>query len=353
MQAQPGLVILFSSGETSASGRRVYDWLFRRLRAPIHVVVLETPAGFQPNSALVAQKVAEFLCHHLQNYEPQVTVVPARKRDTPFSPDDPQIIAPLLQSNVIFLGPGSPTYAVRQLKDSLAWYTLLACHRLGATVVFASAASIAASAHTLPVYEIYKVGTDLYWYPGLDFFGSFGLRLVFVSHWDNKEGGAELDTSRAFIGQVRFEQLRALLPAGVKVVGIDEHTALVIDLNAQTCQVRGRGSVTVCEGQQEQRFPNGQIFDIQVLGSFHMPEPCAGIPHKVWEWVRSVADTVQESVVHQPPSEVLALVYQREEARRQRDWATADSLRARITALGWEVRDTPTGPELLPMKRSK
>lgn len=353
MQAQPGLVILFSSGETSASGRRVYDWLFRRLTSPIRIAVLETPAGFQPNSALVAQKVADFLRHRLQNYQPQVTVIPARKRDTPFSPDDPRIIAPLLQSNVIFLGPGSPTYAVRQLKDSLAWHTLLARHRLGATVVFASAATIAASAHALPVYEIYKAGLDLYWHTGLDFFGPFGLQLAFVSHWDNREGGAELDTSRAFIGQVRFEQLRALLPAGVKVVGIDEHTALVIDLNAQTCQVRGRGGVTVCEGQHEQRFLDGQTFDIHVLGAFHTPEPWVGIPHEVWEWVCSAADAEQESVVHQPPPEILALVRQREEARHQRDWATADSLRERITAMGWEVRDTPAGPELLPMKRFK
>ncbi|MBC7262241.1 MAG: cysteinyl-tRNA synthetase, partial [Chloroflexi bacterium] len=89
MQTQHGLVILFSSGETSASGRRVYDWLFRRLSPPIRVAVLETPAGFQPNTALVAQKVADFLRHRLQNYQPRVMVIPARKRDTPFSPDDP------------------------------------------------------------------------------------------------------------------------------------------------------------------------------------------------------------------------------------------------------------------------
>ncbi|MGC8788264.1 MAG: CysS/YqeB C-terminal domain-containing protein [Anaerolineae bacterium] len=352
MQTQPGLVILFSSGETSASGRRVYDWLFRRLSPPIRVAVLETPAGFQPNSALVAQKVADFLRHRLQNYRPQVMVIPARKRDTPFSPDDPQIVAPLLHSNVIFLGPGSPTYAVRQLKDSLAWYTLLARHRLGATIVFASAATIAASVYALPVYEIYKVGADLYWHPGLDFFGPFGLRLVFVSHWDNKEGGAELDTSRAFVGQVRFEQLRALLPTGVKVIGIDEHTALILDLNAQICQVKGCGGVTVCEGHQEQHFRDGQTFDLGVLGAFHLPAPWDGIPREVWERVQSALSAEQERKVDQPPPEVLALLHEREVARHQRDWATADALREHIAAMGWEVRDTPTGPELVPLRHS-
>ncbi|MBC7232875.1 MAG: cysteinyl-tRNA synthetase [Chloroflexi bacterium] len=351
MEAQPGLVVLFSSGETSASGRRVYDWLFRRLSPPIRVAVLETPAGFQPNSALVAQKVADFLRHHLQNYRPQVTVIPARKRGTPLSPDDPEIVSPLLQSNVIFLGPGSPTYAVRQLQNSLAWHTLIARHRLGAAIIFASAATIAAGIQALPVYEIYKAGADLYWHPGLDFFGPFGLSLVLVSHWDNKEGGSELDTSRAFIGQNRFEQLRALLPAGVKIVGIDEHTALILDMNAQTCLVKGRGGVTVCEGQHEHRFRNGQSFDLRVLGAFQMPEPEEGIPAEVWEWVQRALQVGQRAEGRQPSPEVLVLVQEREVARSRRDWATADALRERIAAMGWEVRDTPKGPELVPIGR--
>ena len=62
---EPGLVALFGSGEISASGRAVYDLLMRQLSPPIHVAVLETPAGFQPNSALVAEEVATFLRHRL------------------------------------------------------------------------------------------------------------------------------------------------------------------------------------------------------------------------------------------------------------------------------------------------
>ncbi|MEJ2557272.1 MAG: hypothetical protein P8186_13780 [Anaerolineae bacterium] len=158
MGEQPGLIVLFGSGETSATGRKIYDWLMRRLSSPIRMAVLETPAGFELNSAQVAGRVAEFLRHRLQNYRPEVTVVPARKRGTAFSPDDAEITAPLLQANAIFMGPGSPTYAVRQLQGSLAWHRLVARHRMGAAVILASAATVAASVHTLPVYEIYKVG---------------------------------------------------------------------------------------------------------------------------------------------------------------------------------------------------
>jgi hypothetical protein len=350
MSQQPGLVVLFSSGETSASGQRVYDWLFQRLERPIRMAVLETPAGFQPNSASVAEKVAEFITHHLQNYDPQITVVPARKRGTPLSPDDPEIVAPLLRSNVIFAGAGSPTYAVRQLRDSLAWHTLVARHRLGAAIVLASASVIAASLQALPVYEIYKVGDDLHWCPGLDFFGSYGLSLCFVSHWDNKEGGAELDTSHGFIGEARFEQLRRMLPVETAVVGLDEHTALVVDLAAQNCHVIGLGGVCLCHGGAEQRFEHGQTFPLRRFGSLQMPEPHLGIPPAVWERIRATQAKAGAASLDGPPPEVLELVEEREDARAGQDWAKADALRDRIAARGWQVRDTTGGTELLPIK---
>jgi len=44
---------------------------------------------------------------------------------------------------------------------------------------------------------------------------------------------------------------------------------------------------------------------------------------------------------------VRALLAEREAARAARDFATADARRDEIAALGWEVRDTPSGPELV------
>ena len=349
MTEQPGVVVLFSSGETAASGRRVYDWLLRRLSPPIRIAVLETPAGFQPNSALVAKKVADFMRNRLQNYQPEVTVIPARKRDTLFSPDDASIVAPLLEANAMFLGAGSPTYAVRQLQGSLAWHTLLARHRLGAAIILASAGAIAASVQALPVYEIYKVGDDPHWCPGLDLFGPYGLSLAFISHFDNTEGGAELDTSRGFIGRARFDQLLATLRQETVVVGLDEHTALIVDLVAGACQVLGRGAVTLCHAKDEQCYRDGQSFAVTELGAFHMPEPQDSIPDEVWERVQAARFEAQAQTVPQPPPEVLALAEEREAARAHRDWATADNLRERITVLGWEVRDTPSGTELAPV----
>ena len=47
-----------------------------------------------------------------------------------------------------------------------------------------------------------------------------------------------------------------------------------------------------------------------------------------------------------PPAEVLALLEQRQTARRTRDFALADRLRAEIESCGWLIEDTPKGPRL-------
>jgi cysteinyl-tRNA synthetase len=39
----------------------------------------------------------------------------------------------------------------------------------------------------------------------------------------------------------------------------------------------------------------------------------------------------------------------RERARAARDYAEGDRLRDQLREMGWEVRDSPGGPELLPV----
>jgi cysteinyl-tRNA synthetase len=48
------------------------------------------------------------------------------------------------------------------------------------------------------------------------------------------------------------------------------------------------------------------------------------------------------------PDEVAALRDAREQARRERRWEEADRLRDELRRRGWEVRDGPSGPELVP-----
>ena len=345
LQLNPGPIVLFGSGETSPSGQKTFDRLFRRLPDNPRVSLLETPAGFELNSAEVAGRVAAFLDHHLQNYHPKVQIIPARQRGTPYSPDSEKIAAPLLKSDLIFAGPGSPSYTVRQLENSLTWQYLIARHRLGAALAFSSAAVIALSVRALPVYEIYKVGEDLHWKPGLDFFGAYGLPLVFVTHWNNNDGGSGLDTSRCFLGQKRFEVMLDMLPPELIIIGIDEHTALWLDCVNKYIEVSGIGNVTIIKGREQQVVSKGETVLIQDLMECETLDPTFGIPAEIMDTAQTVAQTLS-SEERKPPQGVLELMEQRKNARLRKDWAVADEIRDQIAARGWLVKDTPDGPVL-------
>jgi cyanophycinase-like exopeptidase len=338
---KPGLIALFGSGETTTSGRKIFAELFRTLPDSPNVAILETPAGFELNSSQVAGHVGDFLQHHLQNFKPQITQVPARKRETALSPNNPDIVAPILEADMVFMGPGSPTYAVRQLRDSLAWDYLIARYRLGAGLALASAAAIAISAYALPVYEIFKVGEDIHWKEGLDFFGAYGLSLVFIPHWNNRDGGEGLDTSRCFIGRARFAPLINLLPDSVTVLGIDERTGLIIDLWDECFRVIGDGRIHVIRDAKEKTFSKGVEFPIAELGTLLQLKPEAGVPPEIWKKALGIQRESKSRIIK--PEEVKALIMEREAAREEENWEKADAIRERILEMGWQVKDTPHG----------
>ena len=338
----PGLITLIGSGETAPSGRLLYEPAFDRLPKPVKVAIMETPAGFELNSAHVASRVSDFIRHRLQNYKPDVTVVPARRRDTEFGTNNPDILRPLLDADCIFMGPGSPSYAVRHLTDTYAWDMIKARHRLGACLTFASSAAIAIGETAVPIYEIYKVGEDPHWIPGLDLLGPFGLRVACVTHWNNTEGGANLDTSRCYIGKARLETLLPALSNGTVVVGIDEHTALTLDFSELTCRVLGKGTVTLVDDGRERVYRTGSDFPMSELGDVHIPDASEGIRPEVWAETFA-AQTRREDAGSSLSDEAAALIEEREEARRMKQWNRADELREQIAEMGYTVTDTPDG----------
>ena len=340
-----GRIAFLGSGETSLAGGRIFEYLARFVSGPLRISVMETTAGFELNSLQVAGRVADFLKTRLQNYKPVIDIIPARKQGTEFSPDNPEILKPLLNANIIFMGPGSPSYAVRQLRGSLAWDLIRARHRLGATLVFSSAATISIGAWALPVYEIYKVGEDVHTKPGLDLFSDLGMHLSFVPHWNNAEGGVDLDTSRCFIGMERFAGWCGLLPPENITLGLDEHTGLIFDFEKEQCEVSGVSSVSVVRECAPVIFPSGAKFDLKELGHFNAPDPLEkGIQSAVWDLVVKASQVKDEDA---PPVEALNLLEQRGAARARKDFAESDRLRLQITGFGWTVEDTKDGQKLV------
>jgi len=64
-----------------------------------------------------------------------------------------------------------------------------------------------------------------------------------IPHYNNAEGGTH-DTRYCYMGERRLRMLEELLPDGVDVLGVDEHTAAIFDIDAATVTIRGRGGLT-------------------------------------------------------------------------------------------------------------
>ena len=177
----PGPLALFGSGEMDSSGRRVHELLVKSFPAPVKVALVTTPAGFEANPNFWYAKLKRFLEIGLANFKPQITLTNKKLPE---------------KVDYVHAGAGSPTYAARVFKDSALWQAIISRWQRGASLSLASASALAAGRHVLPVYEIYKAGEALHWQAGLDLFSRFGLNLTIVTHWNNREGGEDIDTSR-------------------------------------------------------------------------------------------------------------------------------------------------------------
>jgi cysteinyl-tRNA synthetase len=69
-----------------------------------------------------------------------------------------------------------------------------------------------------------------------------------------------------------------------------------------------------------------------------------------WKRINTVLDLEAETKIA-IPDEVAQLAKERENARHEKNWKQSDELRDRISALGWEVRDSKDGQKLTPRGR--
>jgi hypothetical protein len=188
------------------------------------------------------------------------------------------------------------------------------------------------------------VGQDVHVVDGLNLFADFGLHVSFIPHWNNAEGGVDLDTSRCFIGMDRFAEWCDLVPADNETVGLDEHTGLIIDFESGLCEVNGVSSVSLVRECDPEMYPSGSKFPLGELGAFRIPEPGQkDIPAHVWEMCLNAPPLEDD----RPSEEVIVLVKKRAEARADKNWAESDKLRDEIAALGWSVQDAKDGYKLV------
>lgn len=250
--SSPGLVAILGSGELSDSMAEAHRTIMARLAEP-KPVFIDTPAGFETNVDQIAQKAVSYF---RRNFDMELALAHYQAMDAPPSAVAAAVTA-IQQANYLFAGPGSPTYAVRAWRDRQVWRALLDRWRSGASLVFASAAALTLGRYTLPVYEIYKAGFDIYWTEGLNILDWLGYVAV-VPHWNNASG-EQHDTRFCFMGAERFAELEALLPAETLIIGVDEYTALLIDPTMREARVLGSGQVTLRRDGRQRAFGKGQV----------------------------------------------------------------------------------------------
>lgn len=260
MSAQ-GTIVLMGSGELTATMVETHKNLLARLGPGARAVFLDTPAGFQLNADRISAKAVEYFRTKVGH---PMAVASFKSGSLLGSVESEKAFLALRQADFVLVGPGSPTYAVRQWAGTPVPEILARRIEKGACLVAASAAALTAGAFTLPVYEIYKVGEPPHWSPGLGLLGRFGLDLVVVPHWNNAEGGTH-DTRYCFMGEPRFRALEALLPGGTAILGVDEHTACVIDLSRNEARIQGVGGVTLRRGGSELVLGKGAVVPLDAL----------------------------------------------------------------------------------------
>jgi cyanophycinase-like exopeptidase len=260
------------SGELTPTMVEVHKELIAQLNGRPSAAFLDTPAGFQLNVDQLSKRAAEFFKTHVEH---PLTVISFKSKESTSPSEAEQAFRALRAADYILMGPGSPTYAIRQWAQTPIPDILVQRIQTGGCLVAASAAALTVGRFTLPVYEIYKVGDALHWVDGLDILSRFGCNLVVVPHWNNAEGGTH-DTRFCFMGELRFRTLESQLPDDVCIFGLDEHTACIIDFDAGEAFVRGLGSITLRSRGTELRFAAGDVIPLDVLRGRRDVRHCVG-----------------------------------------------------------------------------
>jgi hypothetical protein len=350
-----GVIALLGSGETAPGMTKVHRRLLSR-HDEIRAVNLDSPYGFQENVPQMTAKLVDYFATSLRTV---LTPVSLTSYDDASEIERTIVRQQVRDANYVFAGPGSPSYALAQWRPLGITDEFERVLDAGGTLCFSSAAVVTLGRYAAPIYEIYKVGTAPFWLDGLDLLAVAGLSCVAVPHFDNAEGG-NYDTRYCYLGERRLSLLESLLPDGVATLGIDEHTALILDLETDTAQVTGRGHAYWRHSGSTRVIDNGSSIELQELRNCPIsPQRRDPVPVASDSDVVTLAGLIE--VTGPQSTEALAqlvrraqrsnefgvdvtalidgIVALRQRAKAENNFQLADELRALLTDSNIEVRD--------------
>ena len=267
------VLAIIGSGETSPTMVTVHRELLSRLETTgPQAIALATPYAFQENAPDVSTRTQRYFAASV-GLQVRVAAGTSPNADQGMAPplippdedDEARQAAAIRAADWVFAGPGSPSYALAHWQAGPVAAGLRDRVLAGdGLTVLASAAAATAGRFTLPVYEIYKAGGAPRWLDGLDLLGPLGLTVALIPHYDNAEGG-RYDTRHCYLGERRLAAMERDLPADAAVLGVDEHTAMLIDLRTSDVEIRGRGGVTVRRSGHSVVLPAGTRLSLAEL----------------------------------------------------------------------------------------
>lgn len=258
----PARLVIIGSGETSPTMVKVHRELLATAGGGSSAM-LDTPFGFQANADDLTDKISEYF---RDSVGVDISVASWRRRDEPVASRE-RALALLGRASWAFAGPGSPSYALRQWAETPMPAALADIVRRGGSLVMGSAAAVTVGVASLPVYEIYKVGDEARWLPGLNLLGTLtGISAAVIPHYDNREGGRH-DTRFCYMGEQRLLELEGMLADDVGILGVDEHTAVIIDVESGAVEVRGAGGLTLRYRDRESIIPAGEATTVDAMAA--------------------------------------------------------------------------------------
>ncbi len=223
----PGLIALVGGNEFRPDCEPMDRALLAKIGArPARVVILPTAAA-QENPELAAENGVRYFNRLGGHAQTAMVIDAATGRETKW-------IRLIQKADLAYFTGGDPVYLLNAMRNSPAWKAVLEVRENGGMLAGSSAGAM--------------IFGEKMWAPGKGWVGGLGLlpRLAFIPHHARL---ADLWNAG---------QMRASLPEGFTLVGIDEATALL----GVPWQVLGAGKVAVYKTAQPEMFASGQMVEL-------------------------------------------------------------------------------------------
>jgi cyanophycinase len=232
-----GPLALLGSGEyTSAMNETDRRLLASLGRDRPQVALIPTASGLEPG---MPERWNRMGAAHFTALGAEPLPLPIIDRATA---EQPEILDQLRRADLFYFSGGNPEHLIETLHDSPAWAIIAERWAAGAGIAGCSAGAMMMSGHTLRVRNV-ATGQPPRWIAAM----GVAPEIAVLPHFDRIAG---------MVGAEVFRTIMQSAPAGVRLVGIDEDTALLRFGPAAPWEVSGRQSVVLIDrdgGQQSYR----------------------------------------------------------------------------------------------------